>query len=90
MVKRKKTVYYVIDTKPVIQLNGFWQPLLGTHTTRKRIYSSQNVLYEGTNAKEANRIYRIKNKGLGVYDEDHNVMIYKGYEGEERVVLHKV
>jgi len=87
---KKKTVYYVIDTTPVVQLDGFWQTLLGTHTTRSKIYSTQNVLYEGTNAKEANRIYRIKNKGLGVYHPDHNVMIYKGYKGEERAVLHKV
>jgi len=82
MVKRKKNVYYVIDTTR--------KKLLGTHTTRSKIYSSQKVLYDGTNAKEANRIYRIKNKGLGVYNPDHNVMIYNGYEGEERAVLHKV
>jgi len=82
MVKRKKNVYYVIDTTR--------KKLLGTHPTRSRIYSSQKVLYDGTNAKEANRIYRIANKGHGVYHPDHNVMIYKGYEGEERTVLHKV
>lgn len=80
--QHKKTTYYVLDTAG--------KQLLGTHPTRSEIYSSQKVLYEGTNARLANRIYRIENKGLGVYDEGHNVLIYKGYEGEERAVIHKV
>jgi len=86
----KRTIYYVIDTTPEVQSDGFYQKSLGTHTTKDEIYSTQKVLYEGPSPHEANRIYRHANKGSHRYDDDHNTMIYKGYEGEERVVLHKV
>lgn len=89
LILAPKTVYYVIDTTPEIQSDGFYQKSLGTHTTKGDIYSTQKVLYEGTNPIEANRIYRQSNRG-NRFDDEHNTMIYKGFEDEERAVLHKV
>jgi len=81
-------VYYVVDTTPTIQLDGFYQASLGTHPTREKLYQNK-ILYEGTNAKEANRIYRQHNRG-SIYSDTHNVMIYKGEKGTDYIVLHKV
>lgn len=84
-------VYYVIDTTPVTQADGFWQKSLGTHTTRAEILATQNILYEGTNARKANEVWMRANKGKDRYDPEHNAMIYKGTLGKNGpVVIHKV
>lgn len=88
---KRKNVYYVIDTKPVVQHDGFYQKSLGTHTTRSEILETQNVLYEGTNAKKANEVWRRANGGKRRYEEGHDAVIYKGKLGKEGpVVIHKV
>jgi len=84
-------VYYVIDVTPVVQADGFWQRSLGTHTTRSEILRTQKVLYEGTNSKVANAVWRKANRGTHRYQEGHDALIYKGTLGKDGpVVIHKV
>jgi len=85
----KMNVYYVIDTEPRIQPDGFYQKSLGTHTDRSEILRTQKILYEGTNAKKANAVFRKANSGRGRFDGI--AVIYKGELGRNGpVVLHKV
>jgi hypothetical protein len=75
MVTRQFNYYYVVK-------GG----VIGTHPTRKKIYANK-VLYEGTNLKTANQIYR-QNSSSNKFDEE-NPSIYVGVDTTDRIVLHK-
>lgn len=82
-----KTIYYVVKNNMDVGTDGFYKgKLLGTHPSREDIYTNI-VLYEGTNAKRANEIFRKNYKGDFFVN---NPLIYKGEGKTDWIVIHKV